>query len=296
VKLPDLVDPPHVSWRVFLKMLFAMVATYTIGIEPGRIVVRRVDVLITDLPQPLDGLKIGQLSDLHRNPFMPRARVERAARLMAAEQPDLVALTGDYVSYWPDYAAEYVETLAPLQPRLGMFACTGNHEHWTDPDGIAESLRAAGVTVLRNQHQLVDVGGAQMCVVGVDDIGRTYSSSLHHADPADDLPAALAGSPVSDVFRLLLVHNPDLVLKPVFATEVARRPIHLVLAGHTHGGQVRLPLIGAPHNRTRYGWLFGDWLSQMEGTHVYVSRGAGSSWPLRFNCPPEVNVLTLRAA
>ena len=274
--------------------LLAALAVYVFVIEPGRLVVRRVDVPIPGLPRALDGLQIGQLCDLHFGPMMPRSRVKRAVALLAAQSPDLVALTGDFVSYWPDYAAEYPKILAPLHPSLGMFACTGNHEHWTDPDVVTAALRVAGVTVLRNQHRLVTVGGTQLCVIGIDDFGFS-GFSLHHADPADDLPAALADSPLSDVTRVLLAHSPDFVMAPVFAEETARRPIHLVLSGHTHGGQVRLPLVGAPYLPTRYRRLFGGGLAQVAGTQVYVSRGVGSSWPVRFNCRPEVNVLTLRA-
>ena len=245
--------------------LLAALAVYVFAIEPGWLVVRRVDVPIPGLPRALDGLRIGQLSDFHRGPLMPRSRVERAVALMVAEAPDLVALTGDFVSYWPGYTAELGEILAPLHPPLGTFACTGNHEHWTDPDRIAAALRAAGVTVLRNQHRMVAVNGAQLCVVGVDDAGF-FGFSLHHADPADDLPAALANSPLSGVTRVLLVHGPDFVMGSVFAEETARRPIHLVLSGHTHGGQVRLPLVGTPYLPSQYRWLFGGGLVQAGGT------------------------------
>jgi predicted MPP superfamily phosphohydrolase len=283
-------------WIALLAALAAYLIARTFILEPSWLVVRRVEVPIPSLPSALDGLKIGQISDPHRGPMMPRSRIERAVALIVAEAPDLVALTGDFVSYWPGYAAEYTEILAPLRPRLGMFACTGNHEHWTDPDIVTAALRAAGVTVLRNQHQLVTVGGVQLCLVSIDDIGF-FGISLHHADPADDLSAALADSPVSDdVIRVLLVHNPDFVMGPVFAEETARRPIHLVLSGHTHGGQVRLPLLGTPYLPTRYRRLFGGGLVPVAGTQIYVSRGVGSSWPMRFNCRPEVNVLTLRAA
>jgi len=293
--MSHLIDLLNSSPRVFCAGLLSALAAYTFVIEPGRLVVRRVDVAIPGLPPALDGFKIGQLSDLHRGPMMPRFRIARAVALMAAERPDLVALTGDFVSYRPGYAAEYPEILAPLRPRLGIFACTGNHDHWAGPDAVTRALRATGVTVLRNQHQLVTAGGAQLCVIGIDDVGASGLSS-HHADPADDLPAVLATSPPSGVIRLLLVHNPDFVMGPVFARETARRPIHLVLSGHTHGGQVRLPLIGAPRLPSWYGRLFGGGLVQVAGTQVHVSRGAGSSWPVRFNCPPEINVLTLRSA
>jgi predicted MPP superfamily phosphohydrolase len=275
--------------------LLAALAVYVFAIEPGWLVVRRVDVPITGLPRALDGLRIGQLSDLHRGPMMPRPRVERAVALMAAEAPDLVALTGDFVSYWPGYAAELGEILAPLHPPLGTFACTGNHEHWANPDAVVAALRAAGVTVLRNRHRVVAVNGAQLCVVGVDDTGF-FGFSPYRAGSTDDLPAALAGSPLSGVTRVLLVHSPDFVMGPVFAEETARRPIHLVLSGHTHGGQVRLPLVGSPYLPPQYRRLFGGGLVQAAGTQVYVSRGVGSSWPMRFNCRPEVNILRLRVA
>jgi hypothetical protein len=277
------------------KELLAALAAYAFVIEPARLVVRRVDVPITDLPPELNGLKIGQISDLHRGPMMPRRRVERAVALMAAESPDLVALTGDFVSYRSGYATEYPEILAPLRPQLGSFACIGNHDHWADPDGITEALQAAGATVLRNQNQVVTVDRRQLCMIGIDDIGRS-GLSAHSAEAADDLPAALAGSPPSDVIRILLVHNPDFVMGPAFARAMVHSPTHLVLSGHTHGGQVRLPLIGAVRLPSRYKHMFGGGLVQVAGTQVHVSRGAGSSLPIRFNCPPEVNVLTLRSA
>ncbi len=271
-------------------------AVYAFLLEPEWLAVRRVEVAVPGLPLALDGFKIGQLCDVHWGPLMPRSRIKRAISLLMAEAPDLVALPGDFVSYWPRYAAEYPEILAPLCPPLGAFACTGNHEHWTDPDGVVAALRAAGVTVLRNQHQIVTVGTARLCIVGIDDMGF-HGFSFHHADPADDLPAALTASPLDDVTRVLLAHSPDFVMTPAFAKETARRPIHLVLSGHTHGGQVRLPLLGPVYVPSRYGrWLLGNGLVQTAGTQVYISRGVGSSWPLRFNCRPEVNVLTLRPA
>ncbi|MCP4538749.1 MAG: metallophosphoesterase [Chloroflexi bacterium] len=281
-------------WITLFAALVAYLIAHTFIIEPSWLAVRRVDVSIPGLPPALDGLKIGQLCDMHRGPLMPRSRIERAVALIVAEAPDLVALTGDFVSYWSGYASEYAEILIPLKPQLGIFACTGNHEQWTDPDAVVAALQTAGVTVLQNQHQLVTVGEAQLCLVGVEDMGY-LGFSFHHADPADNLPAAMADSPLSGVTRVLLVHSPDFVTEPVFAEETARRPIHLVLSGHTHGGQIRLPLFGALYLPSRQRRLFGGGLVQVTGTQVYVSRGVGSSWPIRFNCRPEVNVITLRA-
>lgn len=268
---------------------------YALAVEPARLVVRRVDVPIPDLPAPLDGLRIGQLTDLHWGPLVPERRLRRAVALLAAEQPDLVALTGDFVSYWPSYATGYRRILSALRPPLGTFACTGNHDHWTNPALVIAGVESAGVRVLRNQHHTLSVGGARLSVIGIDDVG-TSGFSLFHVPSTANLPQALADSPATDVFRLLLLHNPDYVLDPVFLREAAAHPIHLVLSGHTHGGQIRLPLIGAPHIPSRFGQLFSGGLVEVAGVRVYVSRGVAASWPVRFGCRPEVNVLTLRRA
>jgi len=204
-----------------------------------------------------------------------------------------VALTGDFVDH-ARYAIEYSEILSHLTPRLGKFACLGNHDYCGVDDVIA-ALEAAEVTVLRNQHQLISIDGARLCIIGLDDMGTT-GSYVYHLPPRDNLPAALSGNRHTEAIRLLLVHNPDLVMKPAFTQETACCPIHLVLAGHTHGGQIYLPVIGPLFTPSRHRRLFSGGLVQAAGTLVHVSRGAGSSWPVRFNCPPEVNVLTLRQA
>ncbi len=292
--MPQVLDSPCLSLCALWAVLLAALSVYAFVIEPGRIVVRQVEAPISGLPPALDGLRIGQISDLHRGPLMPRSRVDRAIARMAAQAPDLIALTGDFVSGDPGPAAEYRDILSPLRPRLGLFACLGNNDHWAGAGAVAAALENAGVTVLRNQHHLLTVGDARLCVVGIDDMGSA-GLSAHHAAPHDDLPAALVGSPLSGPVRVLLAHNPDFAMGPVFARETARRPIHLVLSGHTHGGQVRLPLVGAPRLPSRYRLLFGGGLVRVAGTWVHVSRGAGTAWSVRFNCPPEVNVITLRA-
>ncbi len=267
--------------------------TRAFGTRNGRPVIRQVDAVIPGLPPALDGLKIGQISDMHLGPKMPRSSLEQAVALLAANKPDLVALTGDFVDD-PHYATDLPDILAPLKPRLGSFACMGNHDYLHGRDAVPTHLCNAGIKMLRNQHQLVNVDGSQLCIIGVDDIGHTgaYAGDV---EPADDLPAALADSPSSDVIRVLLVHNPDMVTLPVFAKVTASYFIHLVLSGHTHGGQVRLPLIGSPFMPKKWKRWFSGGLARVAGTLIHVSRGAGSWVPLRINCPHEVNMITLRS-
>jgi predicted MPP superfamily phosphohydrolase len=200
-----------------------------------------------------------------------------AAAALAAEAPDLVALTGDFVSY--DHAIEELaETLAPLAAApapLGMFAVPGNHDYWEGLPAIRRALAPLGIEFLMNARRTLRRGGADLVLVGVDD--------QWNGQP--DLAAALDGAP-RDAFTLLLAHCPDM------ADEAAERGVSLQLSGHTHGGHVRLPVLGALC-LPRHGWRYPAGHEHVGATQVYVSRGIGGL-PLRLGCPPEATIITLR--
>lgn len=266
----------------------------TLGVDLRDLVLHRVDVTIPGLHRSLAGLRIAHISDLHCGPKLPCSHLSRVVALVRTESPDLVVLTGDFVDD-ARYAEGCAEKLALLRPALGSFACLGNHDHLHAPGELTMLLQSAGIRVLRNEHSLIPLDGVQLCIVGVDDVGN-YGLWVRRVRPGDDLPRALSGSPLSDTFRMLLVHNPDFVTKPVFARENTFRPIHLVLAGHLHGGQIRLPIIGTPYVPSRCGARFAGGLVEWMGTPMHISRGTGSSVPIRFNCPHEVSILTLKPA
>ncbi len=253
---------------------------YAYGVEPDWLTDERVTVRVPDLPSALKGLTIGHLSDLHWGPYTGQREVRAAVERINALSPDLIVLTGDYVLYSAGYAAPCAGELAALRAPLGIYAIPGNHDYWTDIGEVTAQLRAAGLTLLRNSAQRLEVGGIPLWLVGVDDVWEQ-----HH-----DLAAALAGVPRDDPV-LLLVHEPDL------ADEVARVPhrILLQLSGHSHGGQVNLPLLGRPV----LPWLgqkYPAGLQSVPGSRlqVYTNRGIGLiAPPLRFNCRPEVALLTL---
>jgi len=246
--------------------------------EPFRLTIEHHQIRLRRLPRELDGFRIVQLSDIHHSPFTSREQIERAVATANRLQPDIVALTGDYVSKERQYAAPCAELLGTLRARHGVYAVLGNHDHWTDAALITDLFRAEGMTVLVNQGMRFEKNGSAFWLAGVDDtmVGL------------EDLPLALAGSSV-DEFKLLLAHN------PVILRRAARAGVDLVLSGHTHGGQVSLRSERSPSGRPRRRLLKG--LARQGETQIYVTRGLGTVvLPVRFGCPPEVSLLELRSA
>lgn len=246
--------------------------------EPFRLTVEHHQIRLRRLPRELDGFRIVQLSDLHHSPFTSREQIERAIETANSLQPDIVALTGDYVSKEREYAAPCAELLGALTAKHGVFGVLGNHDHWTDAALITDLFRAEGITMLVNQGMRFEKNGAAFWLAGVDDtmVGL------------EDLPLALAGSSEHE-FKLLLAHNPIILRK------AARAGVDLVLSGHTHGGQVSLRSEHNASGRPRRRLLKG--LARQGETQIYVTRGLGTVvLPVRFGCPPEVSLLELRSA
>jgi predicted MPP superfamily phosphohydrolase len=270
--------------RVLRWMLGGVVATsasccgnvgYATLVEPGWLTLKRVSIPIGGLPAGLDGFTIVQLSDLHRGPQIAQASVARAAALAARQGADLTVLTGDYVSRSAEYAASCAEALSVLPETGDVLTCLGNHDHWTNADIVAGALSDAGVTVLRNAAREVADG---LWVAAVDDVWEQRA----------DLDRALAEVP-SGAVVILLAHEPDYA-----ETAAADGRVSLQLSGHSHGGQVRLPLIGPPV-LPRWARKYYAGRYRVNTMWLYVNCGVGLVSPaVRFNCRPEATVLTLR--
>jgi predicted MPP superfamily phosphohydrolase len=246
--------------------------------EPYQLAVERHAVGLKRLPRELDGLKIVHLSDIHHGPFTAREQVERAVEVANSLQPDIIALTGDYISHEREYVRPCAEMLGRLRARCGVFACLGNHDNWVDAALVTDLFRAEGIRVLTNEGLRFEDRGASFWLAGVDDtmVGL------------EDLPLALAGSR-SDELKLLLAHN------PIILRRAARAGVDLVLSGHTHGGQVAWRSERSASGRVRRRILRG--LARRGETQIYVTRGLGTVvLPVRYGCLPEVTLLTLRCA
>ena len=254
----------------------AVGAAYALFHEPRSPRLERVTLRFPTLPAGLDGLRIGQISDMHLGMRYTTANSRWAIAQLAREQPDLLAFTGDFVSY--KHAIHQLPLLLAALPRppLGAYAVLGNHDYWEGVAAIQHALAPLGIVFLTNAHRQVSFGGAALVVAGVDDMWSGMP----------DLRAALTGAP-QGAFTLLLAHCPDI------ADETAERGVQLQLSGHTHGGHMKLPGLGL-FCLPRHGWRYSVGHAHVgASTQVYVSRGLGGL-PLRLGCPPEVTLITLR--
>ena len=294
--------------RAFLKIALGGIGTVALGpvyatqIEPRWLEVVRLVISIPHLPLALDGLTVVQLSDLHLGPYVSVEQVRRSVALANALRPNLTVLTGDFVYRSADYSPACAQGLAALRAPLGVYAVLGNHDVWTGADVVAGNLEQAGIVVLRDQHRALTVEGDHLWLIGIEDSGITGMSGLFpgsispgdfrqlHREKAQALGTMLEETPPGDC-RLLLVHNPD------FVGLLPEGQVDLVLSGHTHGGQVCLPGLGALFVPSVYGRRFVAGLVEVAGIKVYINRGIGLiAPPVRFLARPEVTAITLRRA
>ena len=256
---------------------------YARHIEPDALEINPITLTLPNLAAEFDGYRILQVSDIHRNAWMTPERLNAWMQRASLFAPDMVVFTGDFVSRRVMYAVEdFTTAFAHFNPPDGMFAVLGNHDYDVHEAAIRlrEMLAAANICELRNAVHTLRRGDAVLHLAGVDDV---VARQARLDAVLDVLPA--------DGCAILLAHEPDFadISAPYNRFDVQ-------LSGHTHGGQIRLPGLGSPvtpkHGR-RYvvGWY------KVKSMQLYVNCGIGTVSPrLRFNCPPEITVFTLRSA
>jgi predicted MPP superfamily phosphohydrolase len=253
-------------------------------VEPHTPVIDDIRIALARLPEAFHGFRIALLGDLHFGPYAGKTQVERAVRLALSQKPDLAILCGDFVSHplfrpYGIEGARHAEPCAEVLQQLSgtpVVSILGNHDYWNGPEIVAQALDRHGLNVLRNQSLPLERAGQRIWIVGVDDV-------IAHAN---DLDKALDGIPSNET-KIVAVHEPD------FADQVAMYPVDLQLSGHSHGGQVRIPFLGAPV-LPHLGRKYSIGLNRVRDLQVYTNRGIGVvSPPVRLNCPPEVTLITL---
>ncbi len=238
--------------------------------------VSQVEVHLTSLDPAHDGLRVVQLSDLHIGNGVPDGRIISAIREVNSLKPDLVVLTGDYVTNHRDPLQRVPELLEPINaPRVAVL---GNHDYWSGPDELHDGLERIGISVLQNENTAVRLRGVDFNVIGVDD-----STTKH-----DDVARAYQGA--GRVSRLVLTHTPSCAKKLPAWEDV------LCLSGHTHGGQWNVPkLTRGIYEAAGQPWYRGAY--SVRGNQLYVNRGMGFGKGTRLpriNSDPELSVITLR--
>ena len=273
---------------VTLAVVLLPLGVWSFWLEPASITVRHVRLEIPSWHAEHRDVKIAVLTDLHvGSPHMGLDKLRRVVEHTNDEHPDLVLLLGDFVIGGRDHGGgvlggTFVQPepiaaeLKNLRAPLGVFAILGNHDWWYDGERVAAALRGAGLVVLENQAARVEHGGRGFWLVGVADLWT------RRPDIAGALGQVEGDDPV-----ILLTHNPDIF------PDVPPR-VSLTLAGHTHGGQVNLPLVGRPVVPSRFGQRYAMGHVVEGGRHLFVSGGVGTSIiPVRIRDPPEIVLLTL---
>ena len=282
-----------------------LAATYGFAAERLRYTIERVDVPVANLPPELDGLRIAQLSDIHIGDYMPPHEIARAVDMANDLQPDISFVTGDFVSSVGDPLDVCITELSRLRAPLGVWGCNGNHEIYAGVEEDAERLfREKGMRLLRAQSAVVEHNGARFNLLGVD-YQRDHMTSGEDAGPQSML-REIEPLVRRDMANILLSHNPNSFRR------AAELGIELSLAGHTHGGQVKVEIVD--HNvspaRLMTPFVAGLYHLPMNGhggtatgssglqkAALYVNRGLGTiGFPVRIGVPPEITLLTLRRA
>lgn len=286
-------DPskPDIPLRLLLQ-LFKLILISPIGalvMDAGRNLMRideenwldvtRLQLVLPRLRPEFGGYRVVQISDFHIGTWANRKRLEEAVDLVNSLNPDIVAITGDLVTFTPEkYEPDLTAILQALTPRDGSVAVLGNHDHWAGPRVVRRILRNAGVKELRNTFITIQRGAASLHFAGVDDMMQRR----------DDLKAIQTKIP-SQGAAILLAHEPD------FADiSAAGGRFDLQLSGHTHGGQVHFPRVG-PLILPKYGRKYPCGLYHVDEMHVYTNRGLGTAeLQIRYNCPAEITLFELQ--
>jgi hypothetical protein len=281
----------HINRRSFLKGCLGLfgagaatlgaAAGYPILVEPFLIQKNHYTLPVPNLPHAFEGFRIVHLTDIHHGPLVPASFVRRMIRMANDQAPDLIACTGDYVHHtdttkeidavWP--------LLADLNAAEGVYAVLGNHDHWADFERSRHWMKENGQDLYKKAIRL-ERNGASLWFGGAGD----------EWEDTPDIDAAFKNAPSSDC-KVCLAHNPDTV------DGSHRTRIDLFLCGHTHGGQIWLPLANKPISSRQLPVRNKAYISgfiQNGAKSLFISRGLG--WgvlPVRFNCPPEIAILTL---
>jgi uncharacterized protein len=285
---PELPERRHFLERTATCVAATPFVAGAYGLLYGRLNLETTEqpIRLARLPKAFDGFRIAQLSDIHIGPFMPAEEIRRYVAIANALKPDLIVLTGDYVTFDPNTQQAAVEALSGVRAPYGVYGCLGNHDAWARvEDSITALFRQAGVRILRGESVPISSHGETINLIGVD------FQSLHRFGPSPPVPHLLAnieGLVAPDRVNILLSHNPDTF------DRAAQLGIDLSMAGHTHGGQAALEFISPELAPSRLVTPYVAGLFERPGGQLYVNRGIGTIFvPIRIGAPPEITVYKL---
>jgi predicted MPP superfamily phosphohydrolase len=275
-----LCEVTHLIFILFMAALSLVL--WSVFIEPGLLVVNRYEMILPRWPVTESHLRIVVLSDLHVGaPHINQEMLKKIIEKTNQENPDLILLCGDYLItgvVGGNFVApkDIFSQLSELRAKYGVYAVLGNHDWWWDGKKTAQAIESVGITLLENKNRKIDIDGTPIWLVGIGD------KTTRH----DDIEQAMDGISKSE-FTITFTHSPDLFPKIPHSAD-------LNIAGHTHGGQVNLPLVGRPIAPSRYRQRYAAGVIDENGETYFVTTGVGTSiFPIRFRVVPEISVLEI---
>jgi predicted MPP superfamily phosphohydrolase len=288
---------PSPSRRHFLQQAAALVsatpfvaAGYGLLYERLDVEVVRQRIRLARLPKAFEGFRIAQLSDIHMGPFTTADYIRRCVAITNGLKPDLIVLTGDYIAWDPGAERDVVHALAGLRAPHGIFGCLGNHESESETEQFITALfTSQGIRVLRQERKPIQLGGEELNLIGIDD-PRGESEAEWKRDVYRRLHQGLV---MPGTVNLLLAHEPSVFI----FDHAAELGVDLMLAGHTHGGQLSLDFIDRSLNVSRVIYRYTSGWYEKRGAQLYVNRGIGTTgFPIRLGARPEISVFELSRA
>lgn len=268
--------------RIIVYVLAGSAAIWGFVIEPDRLTTREYRLDLPRWPAELRGLRIAAISDIHAGaPHITREKLDQIVAEVNTTKPDLVLIAGDFIATgwvrWTKISPdEIAAAIKGIEARFGTFAVLGNHDWWYDGADVRRSLETTGIRVLDDDVALINVNDVAVSLMGISDLWEGHP----------DLAGTLRKLP-KDGITIALTHNPDIFTK-------VPSQITLTIAGHTHGGQVAIPLIGRPIIPSAYGQRYAIGHIVEQGRHLFVTPGIGTSiLPVRFRVPPEISLLVI---
>jgi len=279
------------SWKKRIRIALAILLLLILScgvwgffIEPSRLVVHQESIQVDNWPKELSGLRIALIADIHTGePFIDDNKLRKIVELTSQQNPDLIVLLGDYMSpnSWHSHRVEPEVTAAAmknLHAPLGVYAILGNHDWWYNGAKVRRAFEANGIPVLDDEVAEIKWRNGSFWLAGLAD----FWTRPHHV--SETIAKVPEGATI-----IALTHNPD-----VFPS--LPRSVPLLLAAHTHGGQVNLPLIGTPIVPSRFGRKYTAGHVFEDGHHMFVTTGIGTSIiPVRFRVTPEIVILTIKS-
>ncbi len=294
------------NWKRYL-LIFAVLFSifgvaclyYAFFFEPDKLIVNNYEIRIKDWNREFDGLKIVAISDVHGGAnYIDEAKLRKIVELANQQNPDLIVLLGDYVSQKGGATKPLrmpIETIAEnlqgLKAKYGVYAVLGNHDGWYSDAFVGSALRNIGYKVLENEAIAIEKNGQKIRILGLKDHLTVTDWEIFRQD------AKAALNKIEDKSDIIVLeHSPDVFPEINKDNFQLSKDFKLMLAGHTHGGQVWFPILGTPIVPSSYGqkYSYGEIIEH--GVHLFVTTGIGTSIsPIRFMMPPEIAVLTIRS-